>query len=46
LGRRAEALQIYQEALSKITRADEHRMWVALAEQRVKELTGEVKPQP
>ena len=46
LGRRAEALQIYQEALSKITRSNEHRQWVALAEQRVKELTGEVKPQP
>ena len=46
LGRRAEALQIYQEALSKITRSDEHRQWVAYAEQRVKELTGEVKPQP
>ncbi len=46
LGRRAEALQIYQEALSKITRSDEHRQWVAYAEERVKELTGEVKPQP
>jgi tetratricopeptide (TPR) repeat protein len=46
LGRRAEALQIYQEALSKITRSDEHRQWVTYAEQRVKELTGEVKPQP
>jgi TolA-binding protein len=46
LGRRAEALQIYQEALSKITKSDEHRMWVALAEQRVKELAGEAKPKP
>jgi tetratricopeptide (TPR) repeat protein len=46
LGRRAEALQIYQEALSKITKSDEHRQWVALAEQRVKELSGEVKPKP
>ena len=46
LGRRAEALQIYQEALSKITKSNEHRQWVALAEQRVKELSGEVKPQP
>ena len=46
LGRRAEALQIYQEALSKITKSDEHRLWVALAEQRVKELTGEAKPEP
>ncbi|MGA2323629.1 MAG: tetratricopeptide repeat protein [Sedimentisphaerales bacterium] len=46
LGRRAEALQIYQEALSKITKSNEHRQWVALAEQRVKELSGEAKPQP
>ncbi len=46
LARRAEALQIYQEALSKITKSDEHRQWVTYAEQRVKELTGEVKPQP
>jgi tetratricopeptide (TPR) repeat protein len=46
LGRRAEALQIYQEALSKITKSDEHRQWVALAEQRVKELSGEAKPKP
>jgi tetratricopeptide (TPR) repeat protein len=45
LGRRAEALQIYQEALANITRSNEHRQWVELAEQRVKELTGEVKPQ-
>jgi tetratricopeptide (TPR) repeat protein len=45
LGRRAEALQIYQEALSKLTRSDEHKLWVEYAEQRVKELTGEVKPQ-
>jgi hypothetical protein len=42
----SEALQIYQEALSKITRSNEHSQWVAYAEQRVKELTGEVKPQP
>jgi tetratricopeptide (TPR) repeat protein len=46
LGRRAEALQIYQEALSKITKSNEHRQWVALAEQRVKELSGEAKPKP
>jgi tetratricopeptide (TPR) repeat protein len=45
LGRRAEALQIYQEALSKLTRSDEHKLWVEYAERRVKELTGEVKPQ-
>jgi TolA-binding protein len=46
LGRRSEALQIYQEALSSITRSNEHRLWVEYAEERVKELTGEVKPQP
>ena len=46
LGRRAEALQIYQEALSKITKSNEHRRWVVYAEQRVKELSGEVKPRP
>jgi TolA-binding protein len=46
LGRRAEALQIYQEALAQITKSNEHRQWVVFAEQRVKELTGEVKPQP
>jgi tetratricopeptide (TPR) repeat protein len=45
LGRRAEALQIYQEALSKITTSNEHKLWVEYAEQRVKELTGVVKPQ-
>ena len=46
LGRRADALQIYQEALSKITKSNEHRLWVELAEQRVRELTGEAKPKP
>jgi tetratricopeptide (TPR) repeat protein len=46
LGRRAEALQIYQEALSKVTSSNEHLLWVEYAEQRVKELSGEVKPQP
>ena len=46
LGRRAEALQIYQEALSKITKSNEHRRWVVYAERRVKELSGEVKPRP
>ncbi len=45
LGRRAEALQIYQDALSKITSSGEHRQWVVFAEQRVKELSGAVKPQ-
>lgn len=46
LARRDEALQIYQNALSKITRSNEHSQWVAYAEQRVKELTGAVKPEP
>jgi tetratricopeptide (TPR) repeat protein len=46
LGRRAEALQIYQEALSQITSSNEHRQWVVYAEERVKELTGAVKPRP
>jgi len=44
LHRRAEALQLYQEALAKITRADEHPQWQRLAGQRVKELIGEVQP--
>lgn len=46
LGRRVEALQIYQEALSKITTSNEHFLWVQYAERRVKELSGAVKPQP
>jgi tetratricopeptide (TPR) repeat protein len=46
LGRRAEALQLYQEALAKITKSGEHQLWVELAEKRVKELSGETKPQP
>jgi tetratricopeptide (TPR) repeat protein len=46
LARRGEALRLYQEALSKITKSDEHRQWVTLAEQRVKELSGEAKPKP
>jgi tetratricopeptide (TPR) repeat protein len=45
LGRRSEALQIYQEALAKRTKSNEHLLWVEYAEQRVKELSGEVKPQ-
>jgi tetratricopeptide (TPR) repeat protein len=44
LHRRAEALQLYQEALTKITRADEHPQWQRLAEARVKELIGEIQP--
>ena len=46
LGRRSESLQIYQDALSRITRSNEHALWVDYAERRVKELTGEVKPEP
>jgi tetratricopeptide (TPR) repeat protein len=45
LGRRDEALKIYQEALSKVSSSNEHRQWVVYAEQRVKELSGQVKPQ-
>jgi tetratricopeptide (TPR) repeat protein len=44
LGRRGEALQLYQEALSKVTKSNEHVLWVEYAEQRVKELSGEAKP--
>jgi tetratricopeptide (TPR) repeat protein len=46
LGRRVEALKLYEDALSKITTSTEHRQWVALAERRVKELSGEAKPKP
>jgi tetratricopeptide (TPR) repeat protein len=41
---RDEALNLYQDALKRITRSDEHPRWKVLAEQRVKELSGEVKP--
>ncbi|MGA2172713.1 MAG: hypothetical protein ABSG82_06860 [Sedimentisphaerales bacterium] len=41
---RDEALKLYQDALKRITRAGEHPQWKLIAEQRVKELTGEVKP--
>ncbi len=44
LGRRAEALQLYQEALQQITRTNEHPLWQSYAEERVKELTGQIKP--
>jgi tetratricopeptide (TPR) repeat protein len=46
LGRRAEALEIYQDALAKLTRPNEHTVWVEYAQQRIKELTGQVKPEP
>jgi tetratricopeptide (TPR) repeat protein len=46
LGRRAEALQLYQEALDEITRSGQHPQWQQYAEQRTKELAGEVKPKP
>lgn len=45
LHRRAEALQLYQEALARITTASQHREWQKYAERRVKELTGEIKPE-
>ncbi|MBN2019335.1 MAG: hypothetical protein JW749_03840 [Sedimentisphaerales bacterium] len=44
LKRRAEALQLYQEAL-RDTAPGQHWRWRQTAEQRVKELTGEVKPE-
>ena len=44
LHRRSEALQLYNQALARITRVDQHPQWAKYAEQRVKELTGEVKP--
>jgi tetratricopeptide (TPR) repeat protein len=44
LARRAEALQLYQDALQGITKSGEHPQWQQYAEQRVKELSGEVKP--
>jgi tetratricopeptide (TPR) repeat protein len=44
LRRRAEALQLYQEALQEVTKSGQHPQWQQFAEQRAKELTGEVKP--
>jgi tetratricopeptide (TPR) repeat protein len=44
LHRRDEALQLYQDALRRITKSDEHPLWQQYAEQRVKELSGEAKP--
>jgi len=43
LHRRAEALQLYQEALSQITSARQHSQWQQYASQRVRELSGESK---
>lgn len=45
LHRRAEALQLYQEALAHITSSSKHPRWQGYAERRVKELTGEIKPE-
>jgi tetratricopeptide (TPR) repeat protein len=44
LRRRAEALQLYQEALQEITKTGQHPHWQQYAEDRSKELIGEVKP--
>ena len=44
LRRRAEALQLYQEALQEITKTGQHPSWKQYAEDRSKELIGEVKP--
>ena len=46
LHRRAEALQLYKEALAKVTSSGEHPQWQQYAEQRVKELMGEATPPP
>jgi tetratricopeptide (TPR) repeat protein len=45
LHRRAEALQLYQEALQQITKLGQHPQWQQYAENRVKELAGEIKPE-
>lgn len=45
LHRRAEALQLYQEALRHITELGQHPQWQEYAEARVKVLAGEVKPE-
>jgi tetratricopeptide (TPR) repeat protein len=44
LHRRAEALQLYKEALEQITRVSEHTQWQDYAQRRVKELSGESTP--
>lgn len=44
LHRRAEALQLYQEALQQASKTGQHPRWQEYAETRVKELTGELKP--
>jgi tetratricopeptide (TPR) repeat protein len=46
LYRRAEALQLYQEALQSITRSGQHPQWQQYAEERAKVLTGEIKAAP
>lgn len=45
LHRRAEALQLYKEALADITSSGEHREWQEYAETQVKLLQGEIKPE-
>ena len=45
LHRRAEALQLYKEALADITSSGEHREWQQYAETQVKILQGELKPE-
>lgn len=40
LHRRAEALQLYEQALEQIQRAGQHREWQEFAEKRVRELRG------
>ncbi len=43
LHRRAEALQLYQEALQSVKKEGEHREWVEYAERRVKQLTKSIE---
>lgn len=42
---RAEALRLYQDALQRITRSNEHRLWQQHAQKRVRELSGESEPE-
>jgi tetratricopeptide (TPR) repeat protein len=46
LHRRAEALQMYQDALEELTRSGQHPQWEEYAKDRAKELIGEIKPPP
>jgi len=45
LARRVEALNLYQDAMAKITSSTEHYQWQQIAKERIKILTGEIKPE-